>query len=174
MLKLADTYASLADWLIRKYNKYVALICMEQLDESLAREVYKRIKHPERVRIFSSRLYNASQMTLLLRGLDLLITSRFHASVLSLESAVPQIAVGHDLRLKTLYTDLGMHKKYFFPADTTDLLTSLQSRSSELITDPQPVKELLASGHAEHLNRARRNREILKNFLDSHGFDHNA
>ena len=45
-------------------------------------------------------------MTSILRSLDLLITSRYHAGVLSLPHQVPQTAIGHDLRIKDLYTDL--------------------------------------------------------------------
>ena len=45
-------------------------------------------------------------MTSVLRSLDLLITSRYHAGVLSLPHQVPQTAIGHDLRIKDLYTDL--------------------------------------------------------------------
>jgi polysaccharide pyruvyl transferase WcaK-like protein len=170
-LQLADTYASLVDWFVREHDKHVALICMEQLDEPLAREILKRLEYPERTKVFSSRKYNASQMTVLLRALDLLITSRFHASVLSLEAAIPQIAVGHDLRLKTLYTDLGLLEKYFFQSESTDLLLALKDRSSQLLTNPHTVRDLLKRGYAEHSNRARSNRKILSEFLHAHGFD---
>ena len=46
-------------------------------------------------------------MTMLLRSLGGLLTSRYHASVLSMAAGVPQVAVGHDLRLRTLFEELG-------------------------------------------------------------------
>lgn len=170
-MQLADTYASLVDWFVREHDKHVALICMEQLDEPLAREIMKRLENPARTKIFSSRRYNASQMTVLLRELDLLVTSRFHASVLSLEAAIPQIAVGHDLRLKTLYADLGLLEKYFLQSESTNLLPALKERSSQLLNDPHAVDDLLKRGYVEHLSRARNNRKILRRFLCNHGFD---
>jgi len=100
---LAGSYAALADSLVVQHGKAVALICMEQLDESLARQVLYRMAHADRARIFSAREYNASQMTVLLRSLDVLVTARYHACVLSLAAQIPQLAVGHDLRLKTIY-----------------------------------------------------------------------
>ena len=64
------------------------------------------MKHADRTKVFSSTQYNASQMASVLRSLDLLITSRYHAGVLSLAHQVPQTAIGHDLRIRDLYTDL--------------------------------------------------------------------
>ena len=78
---------------------------MEELDERLACDIHRRMRHPGRARVLSSRELDASRMTVLLRGLGALVTSRYHAAVLSMAAAVPQLAVGHDLRLRTLYQD---------------------------------------------------------------------
>ena len=110
---LARGYAALADHVVERTGKAVALISMEQLDEALAERVLRRMRHPESARMFSARAYDASQMTCLLRGLDLLVTSRYHAAVLSLAAGVPQVAVHHDTRLATLYEDLGLKEKWF-------------------------------------------------------------
>jgi hypothetical protein len=50
-------------------------------------------------------------------GLGALVTSRYHASVLSLAAAVPQLAVGHDLRLRTSTRSWGS-TQYFSSART--------------------------------------------------------
>ena len=70
------------------------------------------MKNSDNAIITSSRNFSASQMTEILRSLELLITSRYHAAVLSLENIVPQIAVGHDPRLKGLYKDLKIDENY--------------------------------------------------------------
>jgi len=90
-----------------------------QLDESIAGQVHRRMAHPESARRFSARHYDASQMTHLLRSLNLLITSRFHAAVLSLAAGVPQVAIHHDTRLATLYQDLGLKDKWFMDPGLT-------------------------------------------------------
>ena len=80
---------------------------MEGLDTAFTTKIQQHMKHADRTKVFSSTQYNASQMASVLRSLDLLITSRYHAGVLSLPHQVPQTAIGHDLRIKDLYTDLG-------------------------------------------------------------------
>jgi polysaccharide pyruvyl transferase WcaK-like protein len=141
---------------------------MEQLDERLAHAVQDRMRHSTRARVFSSRDLNASQMTSLLRGLDVLMTSRYHASVLSLAAAVPQMAVGHDLRLKTLYHELGLDEYCVAPGP--DMWPHIQAQIEKLLDAPQPVQSLLRTGHAAHLASAQRNRALLQAFVIAHGF----
>jgi polysaccharide pyruvyl transferase WcaK-like protein len=167
---LAATYASLADRLVSEQRKVVALIGMEQLDEPFAREIQRRMLHGDQARVFSSREYNASQLTVLLRGLDLLVTSRYHASVLSLAAQVPQVAVGHDLRLKTLFGELGLAKDYFLTPHDADLGPALADRAERLLTQPEPVREVLCRGYAELLAKAHRNRELLRSFVEARGW----
>jgi polysaccharide pyruvyl transferase WcaK-like protein len=165
---LAAGYAAMADRLTDEHGLSVALIAMEELDERLAHAVQDRMRHPDRAHVFSSRELNASQMTSLLRSLDLLVTSRYHASVLSLAAAVPQIAVGHDLRLKTLYHELGLDDYFVQPGP--DMGTRLPAQVEQLIAAPQAVRSLLRMGHAAHLASARRNRALLQSFAAARGF----
>jgi polysaccharide pyruvyl transferase WcaK-like protein len=164
---LAATYAGLADRLIAAHGKAVALIGMEQLDEPFAREIQLRMAHRDQARVFSSREYSASQLTALLRGLDLLVTSRYHASVLSLAARVPQVAVGHDLRLKTLYGELGLADDFFLTPHDPNLRSALDERVERLLNRPEPVRAALGRGYAELLARARRNRELLRRFVEA-------
>jgi polysaccharide pyruvyl transferase WcaK-like protein len=172
---LARGYAALADRVAERTGKAVALICMEQVDEALAEQVHRRMKHPESARRFSARQYDASQMTVLLRGLDLLVTSRFHAAVLSLAAGVPQVAVGHDTRLATLFQDLGLRERWFIDpgireglargAPAPEFFTGLRKRVDLLLADPGLQKDSLRRGHAAHLARARQNRQLLADFV---------
>jgi polysaccharide pyruvyl transferase WcaK-like protein len=167
---LADSYAALADYIITQYGRIVALIGMEQLDEPLARQVQSRMAHADQARVFSSREYNASQMTLLLRSLDLLVTSRYHACVLSLAAHVPQAAVGHDLRLKTIYSELGLGERFFLDTHTPNLGAALKERVDMLFAESDSIRELLRRGHEQHLAQAERNPELLRGFFRRHGW----
>jgi polysaccharide pyruvyl transferase WcaK-like protein len=172
---LARGYAALADHVAASTGKAVALICMEQVDEALAFEVERRMSHPERVRVFSARNHDASRMTLLLRGLDLLVTSRFHASVLSLAASVPQVAVGHDSRLSTLYQDMGLRDRWFIDpriaeglaggAMAPEFFAGLRERVDLLLAQPGLQQDSLMHGHAAHFARARQNRKLLAEFV---------
>lgn len=166
---LAAGYATLADQMIAKYNKPIALICMEQLDEPLARRVQKGMVHADRARIFSARQYNASQMTVLLRSLNLLITSRYHACVLSMAAQVPQMAMGHDLRLRSIYAELGLGDEFFVQPDSPEMWPTLHDWVEQLLSNPAPIKKLLRGGYLDHLAKARQNRKLLQEFVQAHG-----
>lgn len=167
--KLALKWAEEADRIIKKHGKRVALICMEEVDEPLVRCIKEKMKNPEMVKIYSSRNYNASEMTCLLRSLELLVTSRYHAGVLSLEGQIPQIAVGHDTRLKGFYGELGL-QDYMIDFMSPEIWNKLTEKVDELIENPEKQKGLLKQGFIEHLNRAKENPEILKNFLQENGW----
>jgi polysaccharide pyruvyl transferase WcaK-like protein len=168
--ELARCYAALADDLITRHGKAVALIGMESLDEALLRKVHGYMTHPERARIFCSREYNASQMTCLVRGLQALLTSRYHACVLSLAAQVPQMAIGHDLRLKTIYRELGLFEDFFVEPSTPDLYPSLGSRLERLMEDPACERDALRRGYETHQADAQRNRALLKAFVRAYGW----
>jgi polysaccharide pyruvyl transferase WcaK-like protein len=169
--ELADGYAALADCLAREHDKSVALICMEELDEPFARKVHQQMVHADRARVFSAREYNASQMTTLLRSLDLLMTSRYHGCVLSLAAQVPQLAVGHDLRLRTIYDELGLTDQFFVDPNAQDPCVGLKERVEKLLANPALEKESLRRGYEEHLAKARGNRELLRSFVKDHGWE---
>jgi hypothetical protein len=168
---LARSYAALADDMITCHGKSVALVGMEELDETLLRKVHSHMLHPNRARIFCSREYNASQMLCILRSLELLVTSRYHACVLSLAAQIPQIAVGHDLRLKTIYRELGLFEEFFVEPNAHNLYASLHPRVERLLADPSCVRDALRRGYENHQGDARRNRFLLKDFVQAHGWE---
>jgi polysaccharide pyruvyl transferase WcaK-like protein len=133
---------------------------MEELDERIALKVHNRMASRDRARIFSSREYNASQMTSILRSLDFLVTARYHACVLSMAGIVPQIAVGHDLRLKSIYAELGL-QDLFVDARQPSRHDLLMANLDRVLADPEPVRAALRRGYEEHLAKARCNRAIL-------------
>jgi polysaccharide pyruvyl transferase WcaK-like protein len=166
---LASAYAELADWIVEEQGRSVALLCMEELDGPFAAAVREKMRHADRARIFSSRDYNASQMAGLLRSLDLLVTARYHAAVLSLAAAVPQVAVGHDLRLRSLYDELGL-SELFVDARSPDLAEILKSPIRRLLADPEPMRAILQRKHEELLARAKENRKHLGAFFARQGW----
>lgn len=167
--ELALKWAKEADRIIEKHNKNVALICMEELDEPLSKCIKGMVNNPSMVKIFSSREYNASQMTSILRTLELLVTSRYHAGVLSLEAQVPQIAIGHDTRLRGFYGELGLGN-YLIDYKSPEIWKELSKKVDELIENPETQQKVLKNGFNNHLKRASKNPEILKNFLKRRGW----
>ncbi len=162
---LAKVLATQSDDIIEEYDKDIALLSMEGLDAGFANQVQRLMKHPERTKVFTSLEYNASQITSILRSLDLLITSRYHAGVLSLPNLVPQLAIGHDLRIRDLYADLEMSELF---TDHEDPLRfwELSNDVNDLFDHYDSVKEKLRKGYEMYLEREKRNPQLLKAFLE--------
>jgi polysaccharide pyruvyl transferase WcaK-like protein len=167
---LARTYARLADDVIERHHRSVALLCMEEIDEPIARAIHGAMAHPDRAHVFSSATHDASRMTALLQSLGALITSRYHASVLSLAAAVPQVAVGHDLRLRTLYAELGIVDDFFLSPRGADLSDRLTATVDDLVVERDDLRRRLRVGYDAHLEAARRNRSLLQRFAVEHGW----
>ncbi|HET6713371.1 MAG TPA: polysaccharide pyruvyl transferase family protein [Actinomycetota bacterium] len=178
--RLAEGYARIADRVVTEHERSVALICMEELDETFARAIYERMRRPDRARIFSSRDLDASKMTVLLRSLGGLLTSRYHASILSMSAGVPQVAIGHDLRLRTLFEELKLDRCFVGPGGDGDLakhpvdleamVDAASARLDDVLAAPTGVTSALLDGYERHLHDARRNRELLQAFADAHGW----
>jgi polysaccharide pyruvyl transferase WcaK-like protein len=172
--ELAASWAAEADRIVEKYGKSIAILAMEELDEPLARAVLAGMKHPERARIYSSRKHHASTMTAILRGLDLLVTSRYHAGVLSLAAQVPQAALGHDPRLSSFYAELGIHSECFVECRDPEAWRKIAETVDRLMADPAPMRRKLSAGNAAHVARARRNRTLLREFCQKRGWVKNG
>lgn len=165
---LAKGYARLADRIVDTHGHPVALIAMEELDEALCRKILGEMRRRDRARVFSSREHDASRITWLLRSLRLLTTSRYHAAILSLAAQVPQVAVGHDLRLSSLYDELGLRQEFFLRPTSSAVFRHLDQRVDKLLTDPTYQAAALTKGYQVHLDEATRNRSLLRSFLAEH------
>ncbi len=170
---LSKNWASEADRIVELHSKNIIIICMEELDEPLAIEIKNKMKHSEKAQIVSAGTYNASQITEVLRSLDLLITSRYHAGVLSMKTSVPQIGIGHDQRLKGLYKDIKIEKEFFidYPRDNSKvegIWKILSKKVDQLIENPKHTKELIGKCHKKQVDLSLNNKKYLKNFLFKH------
>jgi polysaccharide pyruvyl transferase WcaK-like protein len=162
---LAKVLAVQADDIIMERDMDVALLSMEGLDAGFAKKIQGLMKRPERTKVFTSSEYNASQMTSVLRSLDLLITSRYHAGVLSLASQVPQVAIGHDLRIRDLYSDLEI-SELFTDHEDPMRFWELSNDVGDVFAHYDSVKEKLKKGYEQYFEREKRNLQLLKAFLE--------
>lgn len=163
--ELARFLAHQADLIIEKHDRYVALIGMEELDSAITERVHDLMKYRERAKMFTSMKYNASQMTSILLGLELLITSRFHAGVLSLSNQIPQTAIGHDLRIRDFYTDLGI-PELFVDHESPDRFKVMAGNIERLLAHHDETKGKLREGYERYKRQEKRNPELLRAFLE--------
>ena len=139
---------------------------MEGLDTAFTTKIQQQMKHADRTRVFSSIQYNASQMASILRGLDVLVTSRYHAGVLSLANHIPQTAIGHDLRIKDLYTDLEV-PELFVDHEDPDRYKLLSDNIETIFNQYHAIKAKLQKGYARYQAQEKRNAELFRGFLES-------
>ncbi len=163
---LVDVLAVQADEMVEKYDEDIALLSMEGLDTSFTTRIQKHMKHADRTKVFSSAQYNASQMASILQSLDLLITSRYHAGVLSLPHQVPQTAIGHDLRIQDLYADLGT-SELFVDHEDPDRYKKLSENVELLFDNYSTLRTQLQKGYYQYQIREKRNVQLFKTFLES-------
>ncbi|MGD1060008.1 MAG: polysaccharide pyruvyl transferase family protein [Methanomassiliicoccales archaeon] len=167
--QLAIHFAAEADRIVERHGKSIALIAMEAVDERLATNIVSHMKHVDRAKVFSSNVHDAATMTRVLRSLDLLITSRYHASVLSMSAGVPQVAIGHDLRLHDFYLESGLHNEFFLEHDSPTLWQDLPGIVDRLVARHDPIKERLGAICEKHTAMAKKNVELLRQFAISKG-----
>jgi polysaccharide pyruvyl transferase WcaK-like protein len=163
---LAEGYARMADEIVERWDRDVVLISMESLDEPMAREVARSMKHPERSSLMSSGKLNAFQMTSGLRELDALVTSRYHAAVLSMAAGVPMMAIGHDRRLEDLFGETGLREELFLRHEGGVDWKRAVRMFEKLMVDEGRVSATVRKGYRDQMARMSRNRALLKEFLD--------
>jgi len=117
----------------------------------------------------SSNTFNAFQMTSALRELDALVTSRYHAAVLSMAAGVPAMAIGHDKRLDDLYGEIGLRNELFL-GHSGDVDWKLAGRMLETIMeDGGRIRTAVRAGYRDQVARMARNRALLKEFMEGNG-----
>ena len=121
------------------HDVQVVLIGMEALDLDSCEDLKAVLDSP--AEIFSSRLYDGHQMTAILHTLSMLVTSRYHARVLSMTAGVPSIAVSMDERLYNIFEECGQLEDYYFPTDDPELADKLLQAMEKLWENRDEVSE---------------------------------
>jgi polysaccharide pyruvyl transferase WcaK-like protein len=138
---LSGIAGAVSDW-AERHHAQVVLFGMESIDQDACLKLQARLKAPTHV--FSSLDYDGYQLTALLRRLTVLVTSRYHARVLSMPAGVPAIAISMDERLHNLFAETGHLERYCLKADDPQLGSKLSAALESLWANREGVKaELL-------------------------------
>ena len=79
---------------------------------------------------------------------------------------VPQTAIGHDLRIKDLYADLGI-SEFFVDHEDPDRYKLLSDNVSKLFSDKAAIQEKLRRGYEQYKEREKLNPKLLREFLEA-------
>jgi len=161
-----------ADWCVETYDMDVAIISMEHMDFVPSKKIYDGLKHKDRATIISSDDYVVDDIISVLSILDLLVTTRYHAVVLSSCSAVPMIAVSSDTRCEAVFRELEMmdlYVDYVKHPTPTPKVKNLDEVTIEMtkiaMAKSDELKKKIADAHPKFVQRSLMNEEILAHWL---------
>ncbi|HDH97104.1 MAG TPA: hypothetical protein ENF73_05195, partial [Proteobacteria bacterium] len=111
--------AEVVDWAVDEYGVQPLIVAMEALDEDMCKQLMEQMKHDA---IFvSCNRYIGTQIAAMLRQLKLLITTRYHAMVLSMPGCVPFVGLSRDERIRGVMKEIGLYDDYYVDYRTENL-----------------------------------------------------
>ena len=125
----------------REHDAFVVILGMEKLDASACERLEQQIE--SRHVVCTSKTCDVFQMTGLLRHLSVLLTSRYHASVLSMERAIPIVAVSMDGRLNGLMSEVKLADQYLHYTTDADLENKIMASLQMASEHEQEIKDTL-------------------------------
>lgn len=124
---------------LKKNDYYPVLIGMERLDAEACQALRSQLRSGSAV--FLSGENPASVMTGVLHELSALVTSRYHAALLSMETGCPIAAVSMDERLDGIMGELSFDKDYLLHVDDRDLGRRVYQSLSAAVRQQETVRE---------------------------------
>ena len=128
---------------LSKYDYFPVLIGMERLDEKACHAFMEQLPCPGAM--FLSGDCSADVMTGILRRFSLVVTSRYHAAVLSMEKGCPIVAVSMDERLDGIMQELSLDQKYLLYVTEKDLSKKLYSAMLDACSDYETIHRQIQS-----------------------------
>ncbi len=118
----------------------MSIVAMEALDEKACRVAIDRMKH-EAI-LISCNEYGGLQIGAILRQLSLLITTRYHAMVLSMPGSVPFIGLSRDERIRGVMRETGLYEQYYVDYRTEELGKTLRDKICAIMDDPDECERV--------------------------------
>ncbi|OGP60757.1 MAG: hypothetical protein A2V67_16035 [Deltaproteobacteria bacterium RBG_13_61_14] len=131
--KWAAMLAGLMDWVTEKYQVQPVLVAMEALDETSCKDVMALMKHQPL--LVSCNQFVGVEIASMLRNLHLLVTTRYHAMVLSMPGLIPFIGLSRDERIRGVMLETKLYEDYYADYSRDDLPELLRQKVSRLMED---------------------------------------
>ena len=151
---------------LQKYDYFPVLIGMERLDEKACRALMERLPCPGAM--FLSGECPANRMAGILHRLSILVTSRYHAAVLSMEKSCPIVAVSMDERLDGIMQELSLDRKYLLHVTDEALGEKLYSALADAHSDQDAVHRHIQSQLIGYRNKLTDMGVFLKQYIQNH------
>ncbi len=161
-----DEIASAAGRFCEAQGFFPVLLGMERMDEGPCRDLSERLDRP--CAVFLSGEHPARSMTGILRILSSLITSRYHAAVLSMEGGCPITAVSMDERLDSLMRELSFDRRYLHHTGDEDLGQKLLDSLEDGAAHRAELQPYLIARARQYAAKQEEMGVFLKEYIEDH------
>lgn len=135
----------------QEHDAFVVVLGMEKLDSKACRSLAEKIQG--RHALHTSLTCDVFLMTGLLRQLSVLVTSRYHAAVLSMERRIPIVAVSFDARLDGVIRETELDRDYLHRVDDSQLGAVVIASLHMVDEHREQIAELINRHLAEYKNK---------------------
>jgi polysaccharide pyruvyl transferase WcaK-like protein len=165
---LVDAWVDLIRHIVDERGWSIRLIAMEELDTEICGKILDRLPDAVRVKVETSFAGKQTPQAIVggLRELNYLVTSRYHACVLSMGGRVPQMALYHDERLISIYREMGL-EAFAIPHHAPDLSAQLHASFETLVHVADTMADTLQDRlQSYYMPRCLKNRQLLREWHD--------
>ncbi len=145
------------------HDAFTVIIGMEKLDAKACSDFKTLIG--EDCAVITSAETPVFQMTSVLHCLDALVTSRYHAAVLSMLKGMPIVAVSMDNRLDGLFHDICLEDKYLHHVGDSDLSNRITRSLAEAEQEEERILKTISTHVIQYRSQLKDMSEFLNNFL---------
>ena len=149
----------------KAHDAFVVVLGMEQLDTKPCQVFEQLVEGPHAM--FTSRHCDVFQMTGLLRQLSMLVTSRYHAAVLSMERAIPIVAVSMDNRLNGVMRETELADHYLFSAADNHLGEHITEALQLADRQRQEIADIISRHLADYKKKVGGMSNFFTQWIDS-------
>lgn len=142
---------------------FPVLLGMEKMDVDSCRKLEQKLQTPAAV--FASGDYRVDLMAGLLLNLSVLITSRYHAAVLSMGNGCPIAAVSMDERLDSLMKEVALDEAYLFHVWDETLGKELTGAVAKGCSKQEEIREQLEDKVQEYKKEQVKMGDFLKRYI---------
>lgn len=161
---MKEAFVKFADYCIEKFDAQVLLIAMERMDYPPSKDVFELMKNKERARLIPSNDYDLDDISGLLSKLKFLVSTRYHACVLSMVSAIPMIAVSSDVRIEGVFKEQDL-MNFYIDYEDENMYTKLVEKTDELLKNETQIRNKIRDTYPKFLERCLQNRKIFKDWF---------
>ena len=158
-----DEVAKAANSICGSGDFFPVLLGMEKMDIDACNKLEQKLEMPAAV--FASGEYTADYMAGILLNLSALITSRYHAAVLSMGHGCPIAAVSMDERLDSLMKEIELEDAYLFHVWDEELGEELAEAVARGVRGKEEIREQLEHKVQEYREEQVEMGSFLKRYI---------